>query len=76
MNLKQMLKTKLLPVTAGAVVVALAAGGVAYASAPAATKPAAPAVSSSAVSYTHLDVYKRQSSGRTPKSRSSSSRLP
>ena len=47
MNLKQMLKTKLLPVTAGAVVVALAAGGVAYASAPAATKPAAPAVSSS-----------------------------
>ena len=46
MKMKQMLKTRLLPVTAGAVAVALAAGGVAYASAPASTKPAAPAASS------------------------------
>jgi hypothetical protein len=39
------LKTKLLPVTAGAVVVALAAGGVAYATTPSATTPAASSTS-------------------------------
>jgi hypothetical protein len=37
MKLTQLLKSKLLPVTAGAVVVALAAGGVAYASSPSTT---------------------------------------
>jgi hypothetical protein len=44
MKLTQLLKTKLLPITAGAVVVALAAGGVAYASTPSTT--ASPASSS------------------------------
>ena len=46
MKLSQLLKSKLLPVTAGALVVGLAAGGVAYASTPSATK--APAAASSA----------------------------
>jgi len=40
MKLSQLLKTKLVPVTAGAVVVALAAGGVAYATTPSATTSA------------------------------------
>jgi hypothetical protein len=54
MKLTQLLKTKLLPVTAGAVVVALAAGGVAYATTPSApTTPSASAASSSALRLRH-----------------------
>ncbi len=50
MRMKELLKTKLLPVTAGAAVVALAAGGIAYPSTP--STPAAPttATTASAVS--------------------------
>lgn len=46
MRIKQLLKTRLLPVTAGAAVVALAAGGIAYASTPSA--PAAPTTATTA----------------------------
>jgi hypothetical protein len=48
MKISQLLKSKLLPVTAGAVVVALAAGGVAYATTPSTT--ASPASSASTTS--------------------------
>lgn len=50
MKLTQLLKTKLVPLTAGAVVVAIAAGGVAYASTPSSTT--APATSSSSTGTT------------------------
>jgi hypothetical protein len=48
MRIKDLLRTKLLPVTAGAVVVALAAGGVAYASTPSTSAPASATTSTSA----------------------------
>jgi hypothetical protein len=47
MKIKDLLKTKLLPVTAGAVVVALAAGGVAYASTPSTSTPTSTSTSTS-----------------------------
>ncbi|MFZ0171481.1 MAG: hypothetical protein WAL04_07340 [Acidimicrobiales bacterium] len=52
MKLKNLLKTKLLPVTAGAVVVALAAGGVAYASTPSTTSSPASVTGAAAASAT------------------------
>jgi hypothetical protein len=48
MKVKDLLRTKLLPVTAGAVVVALAAGGVAYASTPSTSAPTSTSTSASA----------------------------
>src|ERR1700689_3428427 len=52
MKIKNLLKTKLLPVTAGAAVVALAAGGVAYASTPSMTPSSATTTSVAAASST------------------------
>ena len=54
MKIKDLFKTKLLPVTAGAVVVALAAGGVAYASTPSTTStPSSTSSSTAAPSTAH-----------------------
>jgi hypothetical protein len=53
MKLRQLLRSKLLPVTAGAVVVALAAGGVAYASTPSTTAPVSTGTSAASGSVKH-----------------------